>query len=174
MRAFLRLADLFALAGAALAALSLAAICLLLFAEIATRLLFGATLGDSWEFAAYFMSLTFLLGAAYTLRTGGHVRVSLLRSADKRRDAAIEFVASALGLALAIFMASALTELAWQSFARDVTSATPAQVPLFLPRTGWALGAWLLAFQLIARLVAIVLGEPIERPSPDVEADVGP
>lgn len=174
MRAFLRLVDLAGLAGAALAALFLAAICLLLFAEIATRLLFGTTLGDSWEFAAYFMSLTFLLGAGYTLRTGGHVRVSLLRSADKRRDAIIEFVASSIGLALAVYLALALTDLAWQSYARDITSATPARVPLFLPRAGWALGAWLLALQLIARLISVVLGAPIERPAPDVDVELGP
>jgi len=171
-RAFLRGVDMASLAGAALAAVFLALICLLLFAEIATRLLFGATLGNSWEFAAYFMSLIFLLGAAYTLRTGGHVRVSILRSADKRRDAAIEFMASSLGLALAIFLALALTDLFWESFLRGITSATPARVPLALPRAGWALGAWLLALQLLARLVAIVTGEAIEKPAPD--ADVNP
>lgn len=168
-RIFLRIADAAALAGAALAALFLALICLLLFSEIATRLLFGTTLGDSWEFAAYFMSLCFLLGSAYTLRTGGHVRVSLLRSPDKGRDAIIEFVASTLGLALAVFVALALTGLAWQSYARGITSATPAQVPLFLPRAGWALGAWLLVIQLLARLAAIVSGEPVEKPAPEAE-----
>lgn len=170
IRAFLRFVDLAGLAGAILAALFLALICLLLFAEIITRLVFGATLGDSWEFAAYFMSLTFLLGAAYTLRTGGHVRVSLLRSDNKKRDAVVEFAASGFALALAAFMALALSDLAWQSYVRGITSATPAQTPLYLPRSGWALGAWLLVLQLIARLVAIVVDEPLERPSPDVEA----
>lgn len=169
MRRFIRLADISALAGAILAAIFLFMICLLLFAEIATRLLAGGTLGESWEYAAYFMSLTFLLGAAYTLRTGGHVRVSLLRSHDRRRDAVIEFMASVLGLGLAAFIALALTDLAWQSYVRGITSATPAQTPLFLPRAGWALGAWLLVVQLIARLLAILAGEPIETPAPDAE-----
>ena len=49
--------------------------------------------------------------------------------------------------------------------------ATPARVPLALPRAGWALGAWLLALQLIARLVAIVTGEPIEKPAPDIDVN---
>lgn len=170
-RAFLRGVDMMSLAGAAFAAVFLALICLLLFAEIATRLLFGTTLGNSWEFAAYFMSLTFLLGAAYTLRTGGHVRVSILRSVDKRRDAVIEFMASSVGLALAAFLALALTDLFWESFLRGITSATPARVPLALPRAGWALGAWLLALQLLARLVAIVTGEAIEKPAPDADVN---
>ena len=168
-RVFLRVVDAATLAGAALAAVFLALICLLLFAEIATRLLFGATLGETWEFAAYFMSLTFLLGAAYTLRTGGHVRVSLLRSADTRRDAAFEFIASALGLALAVFLALALTDLFWQTYLRGVTSATPAGVPLALPRGGLVLGAWLLVLQLVARIVAVLAHEDIERPAPDAE-----
>lgn len=131
--AFLRFADLAANAGVVVAAVSLGLIALLLFAEILTRLVSGGTLGDTWEFATYFMALTFLLGAAYTLRTGGHVRVSLLHFTNPKRDAVVEGAACVFGLALSIFIAYALTDLAWQSYVRGIRSPTPSQLPLYLP-----------------------------------------
>ena len=166
MKRFLRFADLAALTGASLAAAFLILICLLLFAEIVTRALTGGTLGEVYEYATYSMSLCFLLGAAYTLRTGGHVRIKLLRFSNRCRDDIIELAASIVGLALAAFLALALTDLFWESAARGVTSATTARTPLAVPRAGLALGAWLLTLQLLARIVAVLAREEVERPEP--------
>jgi TRAP-type C4-dicarboxylate transport system permease small subunit len=171
IRGFLRFADAASMAGAVLGAVCLALICVLLFAEVAVRSLFGDTLGDSWEFAAYLMSLTFMLGAAHTLRTGSHVRVNVLQSHDSRRNAVTEVLASSLGLAITAYIAFALTDLAWQSYIRGVSSATSARVPLAFPRAGLALGAWLLVVQLAARIAAVLSGEDIERPASEPEPE---
>lgn len=167
---FLRISEVAASVGAAGAALFLAAIPVLVVAEILARALLNRSLGVSWEYATYFMALVFLLGAAFTLRTGGHIRVSVLPiRANKTATAIVECVASAMGAALAVFLAMALSELAWQAFIRDITSATPAQTPLFLPMAGAAIGAWLLALQMAARIVAVLTGAPVEHKAPDAD-----
>ena len=168
VNAFLRFSDAAAFAGAAGAALFLSAIPILIIAEIFTRAVLNRSLGASWEYATYFMALVFLLGASFTLRTGGHIRVSVLPlGANKSAAAAVELISSSIGATIAFFLAMALSDLAWQSFSRDVTSATPAQTPLFLPMAGTAIGAWLLALQMAARIVAVLADMPVDREPPD-------
>ncbi len=167
---FLRFTDAAAIAGAAGAAVSLGAIPILVLAEIFTRTTLGLSLGVSWEYATYFMSLVFLLGAAFTLRTGGHIRVSVLPlGANKSAAVTVEFISSSVGATMAVFLAMALSDLAWHSFIRGVVSATPAQTPLFLPMAGAAIGAWLLALQMAARVVSVLARVPVESEAPDAD-----
>ena len=167
---FLRFADAASTAGGIFAALSLGAIPILIGAEIFTRTVLGGSLGIVWEYATYLMALTFILGAAFTLRTGGHVRVSILAlRADNYFASIVEFIASALGAAIALFIALALSDLAWQTFLTGAVSATPAKTPLFIPRSGIAFGAWLLVLQMVARIVAVCNGTPVEQAARGVD-----
>lgn len=169
-RVFLRFADALAMIGVTGAALFLAAIPVLVVSEISLRALFNNSIGVSWEYSTYFMALAFLLGAAYTLRTGGHIRVSVLPiKSHPLALSIIEFIASTIGSALCIFLAISLSELAWQAHVRGITSATPEQTPLFLPMTGVAIGAWILVIQMIARVLAVITGELVEKKAPDAD-----
>jgi len=167
---FLRFSDFVSLLGVAGAAAFLAAIPVFVVLEVLSRALLGRSIGVSWEYSTYFMALMLLLGAAYTLRTGGHIRVSILPiKRNKTAVAIVECLSSAIGAALSVFLAVALSELAWEAFTRGITSATPAQTPLFLPMAGVAIGAWLLALQMIARIVAVLTGAPVEQNAPDAD-----
>ncbi len=167
---FLRFADAAARAAAAAAALSLGSIPVLIGVEIFARAVLGNSLGITWEYATYLMTLTFILGAAFTLRTGGHIRVSILSFRERSFLASlVEFVASGLGVIVVLFIALALSDFAWGTYVTGAVSATPAQTPLFIPRMGIAAGAWLLVLQMIARVVALSIGAPIEHPAPGAD-----
>ena len=168
VRRCIRAADQLALAMAVLAAAALAGIVLLLLAEIVVRSWFDATTGVSWELGVYLMAATVFLGAGWTLRTGGHVRVGLAFEAlTPARRRWLDLAASLAGLPIVVLVAVALGDLAWISFARDVRSWYPTQTPLGIPQAAVALGAWVLAIQLAARIGALVLGDAPELAAPD-------
>ena len=52
----------------------------MILSEIAARSLFNISISFAWEYSAYAMGVAMFGGAAFTLRTGGHIRVSLLGS----------------------------------------------------------------------------------------------
>ena len=72
-------------------------------AEIFSRAVLNLSLSFAWEYAAYFMGAAVFLAAAFTLRSGGHVRVSLLSSSVPARMAkAIDMAATLFAAALAV------------------------------------------------------------------------
>ncbi|MEC7515579.1 MAG: TRAP transporter small permease subunit, partial [Pseudomonadota bacterium] len=64
--------------SAYLAAGLIVGIAALILAEIFSRAVLNLSLSFAWEYAAYFMGAAVFLAAVFTLRSGGHVRVSLL------------------------------------------------------------------------------------------------
>lgn len=165
LRAFIRVVDGISLAGGVAAALAMAAMSAIMFAEIVARTVLGVALPFSWEYAAYLMSAVFFLGAAYTLRSGVHVRMGLfVQHASPAVARAMDAAASVLALAVAAFIAYALGDTAWQAHVRGARSFTPMETYLALPQAIPAVGAALLALQLVARLVTLAIGEPVERP----------
>ncbi len=164
---YLRTVSWLTAAGAVVAAVSLVFIPVLIGAEILSRAVLGASVGIAWEYATYLMTFTFLLGAAYAMQTGGHVRVSLLSFAKyPRLERAVEIFAAAFAALAVLVLALGLTDLAWQAYARGTVSSTPARTPLVVPRGLVALGAWLLLLQLFARIVGMLSGRSIETAPP--------
>ena len=148
--------------GAA-AAVLLAAMAVLMLAEVAARNFAGRSLYVTWEFSAYAMAGVFFLGAAYTLQSAGHVRVAvLLELLGARAVRWLEVAVTAFALVVIGYLAYALFGLTARSYAGDVRSWTGYRVPLFLPQLALALGAALLALQLAARLTRLLLGLPPE------------
>ena len=149
--------------GAILAALMVAAIAVLILAEISARSLFNYSLSFAWEYSAYCMAMAIFCGAAYTLRTGGHIRVSLLSSSLSPKLAwGVDLLATILGCGIAAFLAQALVRLAWRSFISGSTSATISATPLVIPQAIIALGALFLTMQLLLRIIRLLTGAPTE------------
>jgi TRAP-type C4-dicarboxylate transport system permease small subunit len=168
---FVAVVDALALAGAALAALALAATCVMMGAEVFARYALNTDLPFSWEYSGYLMSAVFFLGAAYALRSGTHIRLGLLNQLPwARARFAGELAATALGLAVAALVAWSLGDHAWQAWVRGAQSYTPMQTPLFIPQAVPAIGAALLCLQLLARLAAAWQRLPLEVPPDDPSA----
>lgn len=148
---------------AGIGALLVFGIAALIISEVTARAVFSASLSFAWEYAAYFYAAAVFLGAAYTMRTGGHVRVALLRSLlPERGRHCMEILATAIGTAFSLYLAYALIKFALRSFTRGSTSPTIDATPLVIPQGVLAFGATLLALQMIARLVRLIIGQAAE------------
>lgn len=102
------------------------------------------------EFAGYCMGAAAFLGLADALRSGDHIRVTLLGDrlpASGRR--ALDWLALALGGGLAAWVAWYITRLAWDSWVMDERSSGLIALPMWIPQAAMAWGA-------IAFVVAIV------------------
>ena len=135
----------------------------LILAEIFCRTVLNLSLSFAWEYAAYFFAVSILLGAAFALRTGGHVRVMLLsQSIPPRLAYWLDVAATLAGTMIAGVLAWAHTAFAARSWVSGSTSATIDETPLVYPQAAMAFGAALLTLQLAARLVRLFVGEPPE------------
>jgi TRAP-type mannitol/chloroaromatic compound transport system permease small subunit len=164
--AFLRAVDRLAVGGGFLAAGCLAVMTLLILAEIATASLskvfpgFPADIPIVWEYSAYLMGSAFMLGSALALRAGAHIRVSaLLGAMGTRGQRVLETVSSALGTAMAAYLAWILSAFAARSIASFQVSVA-SHTPLWPVQVMLAAGAVVLLFAMVARLVACLCGLP--------------
>jgi len=172
MRALLAVVDRVSVLLAAIAALLTVTIGVMILGEVVARAVFNYSLSFAWEYSAYAMGVAMFCGAAFTLRTGGHIRVSLLAShlpppAAKLLDVACTVFA----IGIAGYMTYALGQLAWDSFERGSTSATISATPLAIPQGAITLGAALLTVQLVARLVRLIIGDEPELDTGGYQVD---
>lgn len=150
----------------AFGALLFVGIAVLILAEIFMRVALNVSLTFAWEYSTYFTAVGIFCGAAYTLRTGGHVRVTLLSTKVSPRTAhAIDVLCTLFAIWMVGTLAYAMTEFALRALAAGSRSPTVVAVPLVIPSSGVALGAILLLLQLLARLTRLLIGEAPEEVS---------
>ena len=164
--AFVRGIDRLAIVGGYLAAICLAALVVLITAQIvvaAASRVFPALPGGisiAWEYSSYLMGSAFLLGSGVTLRAGGHIRLgTVIDHFNPPVQRVFEVIASAIGSLFAGFLFWSLLQLALQSWLRGYLSAE-SFTPLWIPQGALAAGALLLALQMIARLANVLAGLP--------------
>ena len=156
------------------AAVLVVGIAALILTEVFCRTVLNISLSFAWEYSAYFLAVSIFLAAAFTLRTGGHVRVMLLSQNVPPRTAHwLDFVATLGGVVIAGWLAWSLTAFAWKSWATGSTSATIDETPLVIPQGAMAFGAVLLALQLVARAIRLLAGDPPEDEAARREFGVG-
>ena len=172
MRRALAFVDTVALWAAVVSAMLTLSSVAMILSEVVARSLFNYSLSFAWEYSAYAMGVAMFGAAAYTLRTGAHIRVSLLASSVPPRVAYwIDVLCTIIGIAIAAYLATALAELAWRSFQAGSTSPTVSATPLVVPQAGIALGITFLTLQLAARLVRLFIGEPPEDESTSFQVE---
>ena len=158
--------------GAVLAALMVVLLAGLIIAEIVASSLLGTELEFAFEYGTYLLVLMIFAGAADALRTGGHIRVSLLLDRTPPRiRAVLEIFATMLALAVVVFIGYAVSDMAVRSFIAGSRSYTPLETPLGYPQTLLAACAWLFAAQLAARLARCLIGAPLESGEADDVVD---
>ena len=158
--------------AAALAAVLIAAIAVMILSEITARWLFNYSLSFAWEYSAYCMAMAIFCAAAYTLRTGGHIRVSLLSASVPPRAAWwIDLLATVVGTCISAYITLALIHLAWRSFQSGSLSATISATPLAIPQGVIAFGALLLTVQLMLRVYRLCYGLETEQDSDAFQVD---
>jgi len=115
---------------AAVAAVLMVSIAVMILSEITARSLFNYSLSFAWEYSAYAMGTSMFFGLAYTLRTGGHIRVSLLAASIPPRAAYwVDVVCTLFGLGIIVFITVAIGQLAWRSYLAGSVSSTISETP---------------------------------------------
>lgn len=163
-----RIADGIAVVATYLAALCLALLVAMVLAEVLLALLsrvfpkLPSGIGVAWEYSAYMMGISFLLGSGLTLRAGMHIRVELLlRSAGGRHARLYEFISGLIGAVFTVLFAWSLVAFTIQSYRSGQVSGD-SLTPLWIPQAALAAGAIILALEMCVRLLAVIQREPLE------------
>lgn len=149
--------DLLYLASGGVAAFCLFMIAITIVAQIIGRIV-GVTI-DSTESGGFFLAGTTFLGMAYTLKTGGHVRVSLLVARLKGRAAGFA------AIWIAAFGAFGCACLSWETYGMvhdswrfgDLSPGLLA-VPFWIPQSVMLTGLVILTIAFIDELVLVLTG----------------
>lgn len=142
-----------------LSGLALGCVALLIVAEIMLRKFAGISLHFLWEYGVVIHMSAVFLGAGWTLRTGGHIRVTLLQGL---LPVAFEWISTLFGLAISAVLSSALIRLAWGYFTSGRTTGTTTDTPLVIPAAIMAFGASMLTLQIALRALRLAMGTSIE------------
>lgn len=127
--------------------------------EIIVRNIFDVSLTFVWEYAAYMHVSAIFFGLSFTLRTGGHIQVTLLSKVAPRL---FHWVSTLLGLAISGFLSLALLQLCINWGVTGRSSGTVDDLPLVYPMACVTFGACMLTLQLVLRLLHLLLGTPVE------------
>jgi TRAP-type C4-dicarboxylate transport system permease small subunit len=154
----------------ALAALFLVAICVVVLLQVGANAIdkiaewvTGAPIGlvvpSYSEFAGFFLAASSFLALAYTLRHGGHVRVSLLvRRATGTPRRALELWCTGAAAVLCGYFAYFTVRLMIESWRFDDLSPGLIPVPLWIPQASVALGLIVLTVALADEFAVVLRG----------------
>lgn len=165
-----RCLDLLYRGSGALAAAFLLAICVIVLAQVGLNLLdeiaswltgqpIGLVIPSYAEFAGFFLAASSFLALAYTLRAGGHIRVSLvLQHLSARAQRLTELWCIAVAALLAGYFAFFTILLVIDSFSYEDLSVGLVPVPLWIPQSAVALGLMVLTTALVDEFVQVLAG----------------
>lgn len=164
----LAIADWLAIAGSWFAAASLGILIVLIVAEILVAFVskfFPDLPGDipiAWEYSGYLSGTAFMAATAIALRAGNHIRVGVvIANVSPTIRRGMEILCSAVGAVLTVFLAWTLVRFSLQAWTGGQLSID-SYTPMWIPKSLLAIGATLLAVQMVARLIRSVAGAPLE------------
>lgn len=155
-----------------LAAIFIALICLLVVSQVILNLIdrmstvitgtaVGLTIPSYADFTGFFLAAASFLALAYTLREGGHIRVTLvignLPSSVRRL---LEIWCLAVAASITCYFTYYTARLVWESYTYNDLSAGMIAVPIWIPQCAMLTGLLILAIALIDELIAILSGGP--------------
>jgi TRAP-type C4-dicarboxylate transport system permease small subunit len=149
--------------GAGFAAVASLLLALMLIAEVVLTSFFAWSQPWAVEYSIYLQAVVMFGGAGWALRNGGHIRVQMLfqalpRSAQRMTEALV----TAFSLGVVGFVARVMVAQALRTYDLESVSYYPMQTPIWIPQAALALAFVLFALALLARLIRVVLDEPVE------------
>lgn len=131
--------------------------------EVVARYLFSAPTKWSNEVSQYLLAAVAMLGGAFCLAEGGHVRVDILyRNFRPRTRAMVEIISCCMVVIFVTAMVWKGGELCYDALVQNKKSMTILELPLFPSMVMVPVGAFLLGIQSLARAfrgLLLLLGE---------------
>lgn len=154
----------------ALAAAFIVAICLVVAAQVMLNLIdrlatlftggaIGLTIPSYSDFTGFFLAAASFLALAYTLRAGGHIRVSLLlQHLPPRARRLAEFWSVGLAALTSGYFAWYTARLTYESFIYNDLSPGMVAVPIWIPQAAMLVGLAVLTIALVDEFVGLCRG----------------
>lgn len=141
-----------------LAAVCLIAIVLLILGQIIGRL-YGFIIPSADDFAGYCMGASTFFALAYTLRSGGHIRVTMLVNHVPPIIARLlEIFCTGFASLLTGYFAWFMVKVAVESYRFGDVSQGHYPTPLWIPQSALAIGAIILCIAFIEDFIRVLLG----------------
>ncbi|PID75680.1 MAG: C4-dicarboxylate ABC transporter permease [Deltaproteobacteria bacterium] len=167
--------NLYRLSGL-LAAVFLLLICLLVICQVGCNLIdrvsalvtgtaVGLTIPSYADFTGFLLAASSFLALAYTMRSGGHIRVTLFFSRlGEGMRRIFEGWCLLVAAAITVYFAWYTGNLLYESFVYNDLSPGMVAVPLWIPQSAMLLGLVILAVSLLDDLVCLLrTGRPSYR-----------
>ncbi len=159
--------------GGWVAAFCIASICLLVFVQVLCNLLdrlssiitgsaIGLTIPSYADFTGFLLAASSFLALAYTLRGGGHIRVSLLTARiPGRYQHIVEFFCLVVALAITGYFSWYTVLLVLESLEYNDLSSGMVAVPLWIPQLFMLVGLLVLTLALVDDLVTVITRQAV-------------
>jgi len=137
-----------------IAAMAVVVMMLMIVVEMVLRTFFNTSTLIGVEFGEYFLAAVVFLGASYTLREKGHIKIDFaLKRFPKRSQKVLSLAMMVLTLIISIL----LVRYGWHLIIGSYTLKTEAwsvmHTPLFIPQIFMGVGVILLLMQVVAELL---------------------
>ncbi len=159
--------------GGWVAALCIAAICLLVFIQVLCNLIdriaslttgsaIGLTIPSYADFTGFLLAASSFLALAYTFRAGSHIRVSLVTAQipEKYRHV-VEFWCLGIAAAITAYFTRYALLLMLESLEYNDLSSGMIAVPLWIPQLFMVIGLAVLCLALVDDLLALLFSRPL-------------
>ena len=136
---------------------------ILVMAEIIRRAVFGSSFLWTFELSSWLLVGIAFMGLAYTLKTGGHVRVTLVSSRlAPRAQNLVEIVLSGIGLAFTAYLATYILRGTLSTYTMNVRGLSVLEPPIFVIWVVAFIGLCIFSLQFVGimldRIVALKQG----------------
>lgn len=143
--------------------------CAIMLAEVVARAR-AQSFSFTWEFSQYAMAAIFALAAGPALRTGVHVRISLLSSAlPTKGEKWLDVMANVTALAIVALIVLAMWTKVGTSYEQNILATSVTQTPLWIPQAIVLWGMIQLLLDLLARLIRRLTDRNCEWRNADAE-----
>ncbi len=165
-----RILDVIYSSSAGLAAIFIFGICLLVATQVLMNLIdrvmilfghsaFGLSVPSYADFTGFFLAASSFLALAYTMRAGGHIRVTLMlhRLTGNWRHY-IELFCLFIAGAVTLYFTYYTGSLVWDSYDYHDLSSGIISVPLWIPQSTMLLGLVILSISFVDDFVCVLRG----------------
>lgn len=143
-------------------ALVIAQVCLNLIDKISSLLFdtaIGLTIPSYSDFTGFFLAGASFLALAYTLREGGHIRVSLvLQQLPHKFQHVAEIWCLGFVCLITLFFTWYMAGLVYESWSYNDLSSGMIAVPIWIPQSSILFGLVILSIALIDELICVLAG----------------
>ena len=148
----------------------IAAICILVFSQVILNIIdrlstlftgsaIGLSIPSYADFTGFFLAAASFFALAFTLREGGHIRVTLfIQNVSPRLRRLIEFWCIGLATAVSVYFTWYMGLLVLESFKFNDLSSGMVAVPLWIPQSGMLIGLIVLSIALVDEFFGLLSG----------------